>query len=51
MGFFNVQISWTTRITDPSAQTNRPLMFMIWTHILHARPGPKLSFDACISNI
>ena len=24
--FFNVEISWTTRMTDPSDQTNRPLM-------------------------
>ena len=28
--FFSVEISWITRITDPSVQTNRPLMSIIW---------------------
>ena len=28
--FFSVEISWITRITDPSAQINRLLMSIIW---------------------
>ena len=29
-GFFSVEISWIPLITDPSVQTNRPLMAIIW---------------------
>ena len=28
--FFSIEISWITRITDPSVQTNRPLISIIW---------------------
>ena len=27
--FFSIEISWVTRITDPSVQTNWPLMSII----------------------
>ena len=57
--FFSTEISW---ITDPSVQTNRPLIFMslkinfkpltIFSEIpiLYAWPGCEMSFDACTSN-